>query len=434
MDFALYLLLNAVLLLRPEDLIPAIAGVRLYYVTICGCLLAALPRLAARLRPAELADRPVAACVLGVLLAAVLTTLPRGGADAAQEIGSEFGKVVLFFLLTVAVVDTPERLRAVAGWLVLCLVGMAAMAVGTYFGWLDLEVFEPIPQWDVDPASGELVTIYRLVGSGVFADPNDMCLAMVLGGVCGVYRAVTAGGLFARAGWLLPVGFFFYTLTLTQSRGGVLAMLAATAAGLFARFGGRRAGMVALLAVPALLALVGGRGANIAGGGTAHERLMYWATGLGDLLARPAWLPLGLGVGYFQEECGQVAHNSFVSAYVETGLLGGGAFLLAFVTAARQAMAVGRDGPAEPWAATARPFVLALLAGYAVGCYSLTRMFVVPTYLVLGLAAAYAGMAEPVTPDRFRVTGRWLLRAAVVSAVGLAAVKLLTQALGMMGV
>ena len=42
MSFALFLVLNGVLLIRPEELFPEIAGLRLYLIVIVACTRASL--------------------------------------------------------------------------------------------------------------------------------------------------------------------------------------------------------------------------------------------------------------------------------------------------------------------------------------------------------------------------------------------------------
>ena len=68
MDFALFILLNAVLLIRPEEIMPDLAGLRIYLMVMAACLLANAPRLIAILNPAELASRPITLCVVGFWL------------------------------------------------------------------------------------------------------------------------------------------------------------------------------------------------------------------------------------------------------------------------------------------------------------------------------------------------------------------------------
>lgn len=95
MSFWLFLLLNAVLLLRPEELFPELAGARLYLLVMAATLLAAGPRLIATLQPHALAERPITLCVLGVWGASVLSQLGNGRVDAALEFGAEFVKAVV---------------------------------------------------------------------------------------------------------------------------------------------------------------------------------------------------------------------------------------------------------------------------------------------------------------------------------------------------
>src|SRR5579859_6624922 len=111
MSFALFILLNAVLLIRPEELYPEIAGLRLYLIVISLCLVTTIPKLLPQLSVPMLARRPITVCVLGLLGAVTLSLLVRGQMSAAEEFVPEFAKVVVYYLLLVSVVDTPARLR-----------------------------------------------------------------------------------------------------------------------------------------------------------------------------------------------------------------------------------------------------------------------------------------------------------------------------------
>src|SRR5262249_61864391 len=103
MAFWLFLLLNAVLLIRPEELFQGPdQPVRLYLIVMCLCLVAAAPRVAGQLTFRALADRPITACIIGLLGAVVLSLLVRGLWGRAREQGSEVAKVVAYSLLLVA--------------------------------------------------------------------------------------------------------------------------------------------------------------------------------------------------------------------------------------------------------------------------------------------------------------------------------------------
>jgi hypothetical protein len=430
MSFPLFVLLTAVQLIRPEDFFPAIAGLRLYLISLGLCLLAASPRLLAALRPDELARRPITLCVLGVLAAGVLSHLVRGQFGLAADFVDDFSKAVLYYLLLLAVVDTPHRLRAFLGWVVVFVVAQSGLALLQYHEVIDNPALRPLERKEFDRAAGEVITFPQLRGSGIYNDPNDLCLILVTGALCALYRSVTAGGLIGRLLWLAPVGLFGYALVLTRSRGGLISLALAALTWAYGYYGWRKTLLMALGLVPAVALLGGGRQTNInlGKGDTAHHRVLLWSEGFAEMMRNPV---TGIGAGEYSEKIGMVAHNSFVHAYVEMGLVGGGLFL--------GAVYLGVVGlhrarpPAGSALARLRPFVLAIVIGYAGGILSLSRVYIVPTYLVVGLAAAYLRTAWPTPPSPHRVGGALLTRLVVLGVVGFILLKLLTMILLQLG-
>jgi putative inorganic carbon (hco3(-)) transporter len=435
MNFALFLLLNAILLIRPEELFPDLAGLRLYLIVIVLCTITSLPRLIELLSPSSLRTRPVAVCVLLFLASTIISLCVRGRIEEALfDFGSEFAKVILYYFLLLAVVNTPTRFRVFIATLVVLIVSLTAIALAQHNGAVEFANIKPVAQREIDPETGEDYILNRLVSTGIFNDPNDLCLILGMGILSCIYFAtVGARSLLLRALWLLPIPLFVYALTETHSRGGLLGVLIGVAAYLYSRYGGTRGLPLAVAVVVAALVLIGGRQANIGGGGTAHERLMFWASGLSELFANPLYIPTGLGRGWFVDDSGQVAHNSFVQAYVEQGLLGGGAFLAAFYLGVRILHRFGRGVDAPRWALEARHFGFAVIVGYGMGCYSLSRSFVIPTYIALGIASVLLDQAAPRLPVKFRVSGRWFIWLALFSVCGLVLIKFMTQGLGAAG-
>jgi hypothetical protein len=319
--------------------------------------------------------------------------------------------------------------------LILLIGILTAVALAQHYGYMEFQNIIPCLERIVDPASGEEQWIGRLVSSGIFNDPNDLCLILGFGILSCIYRSSTSalGGL-ERLFWLLPIPLFIYALLETHSRGGLLGVMAGCGAYVFSRYGGPRAVPFVAVGGVGVLALIGGRQGNISGGGTAHERLMMWAGGLTELLNKPLYIPTGLGNGWFDSEYTLVAHNSFVQAYVEDGLIGGGAFMGAFVIGIFMLFRLGSTIPAPPWVVQARHYGFAALAGYGMGCYSVTRNFVIPTYLTLGIASILLGMAAPTLPERFQVSQKWLIRGILLAVCGLIFMKVATQILGKAGV
>ncbi|MBX9580894.1 MAG: O-antigen ligase family protein [Gemmataceae bacterium] len=440
MDFALFVALNGVLLLRPDDLFPELAGFRMYLVTIAACVLAAAPRLVEALRPSALLDRPVTACVLGFVAAGALSHAARGFFGVAVDFLGDFGKVGLYYLLLTAVVDSRERLRAFLGWLVVMVGVLAGLGLLQFYEVVDIPAMRPIEdRREVDPETGELVLFAQLRSFGLFNDPNDLCLILVAGTVAAAYRAASAGSWAAATPWLVPAGAFLYSIMLTKSRGGLLGLMVAVASYLLARYGWRRAVPLAAVVLPAAVVLFAGRQTDFSSsngaGDTANQRFQFWSEGfqlLRTSAAGPQTPLTGVGPGEFVEHIRHVAHNSFVHAFVETGLIGGTLFAGAFALAAlgvylAPAGTPGRNPP--DGLRFFRPFVFAQVVGFSAGIFSLSRCYVVPTYLILGLATAYLGLAVPNPPAWFRVTPKLGVRLAAFGVVAFIGLYLLTRVL-----
>ncbi|MBO0700930.1 MAG: hypothetical protein J2P46_21225 [Zavarzinella sp.] len=435
MNFVLFLILNAVLLLRPEEVFPGITGgLRLYLIVIIACVVTSLPGIIARLTPDALRERPIGVCVLGLWAAGFLSHFVyRWRPEEGMDFAGEFGKVVLYYFLLVSVVTSAGRFRVFVGWLVLCIVASSTLALLDYHGYVEIPAIQPALQGEIDPQTGESFILERLTSSGIYSDPNDLCLALVFGMLACTYLAISGAGIF-RLAWLLPIIPIGYAFVLTYSKGGMLGLLAGVSAWLFARYGGKRSVPLAAVVAIGLVAVVGGRQGELDGGGTAHQRVMVAGEGIRDLVTNSRCLINGLGVDYYFENFGVVAHNSFISAYIETGLLGGGFFLGAFYVAGRLVYAYGGGLPPVDWARVARPFLFAAVVAYAAGAYSISRQFVLPTYVTLGLASAYFELTLPELPVGHRVSAAWFRWLAVLSVLGLVVLKFVTQGLGMLGV
>src|SRR5580698_2639559 len=188
MSFALFLLLNVVLLIRPDELL-GIEGLRLYLITIVLCTATSISKLQKLLTWESLRNRPVAVCVLLFFASTIISLCVLGRFDEAFfGFGPEFAKVILYYFLFIAIVDTPERFRAFVAALIGLTIIQSAIALAEYHGYVDFPSIKPVAENYEDPASGEMVVMYRMVSSGLFNDPNDLCLLLGLGILSCIYR------------------------------------------------------------------------------------------------------------------------------------------------------------------------------------------------------------------------------------------------------
>jgi len=417
MAFALFLLVNAVLFIRPAEVFPALEGLWIYQAVILACAAACPASVLRQFQARDLAVRPLTVCVLGMLAAVVLSHLANGSLWDARMAGADFGKVALYFLLLLAVVDSPVRLRRFVLWLVGFVFVLTMLTLLRYWGGLPGAGAAVVAERGFDPETGAEFTFGRLCGFGIFNDPNDLCLILVTALTLGVYQLADARAGLWRFLWLVPLALFAYAVVLTQSRGGLLALLAGGLVFCGERFGWRKTGLLAVIVVPVMFGVAGGRQVNLnVSEGTGQARLQLWSEGLAIFRTAPLF---GVGVGRYEEMCGLVAHNSFVHAYTELGMLGGTIFVGAFYLAFAGLRRAGRQGDAAIANAELhrlRPYLLAVVAAAAVGMMSLTRTYTVPTYLVIGLAAAYLQAAgTSAALPAFAVDGRLVGRLALVS-------------------
>lgn len=417
MAFLLFALATATLFVRPTEIVPDLVGLPIYNVLNAGCIALTLPKLLEQIGPKALAARPVSACVVGLLPCVVLSHVAHGNNRYAVDFGTEFAKVVVYYLTLIGLLDTPARLRRFLT-LVAGLIGLvAALSLLNYHDLLELHGVEHLDRVEENAATGEVYVVRQLQGSGIFGDPNDLSLILVAGMGIALYLITDRKAGLVRFAWVAPLALFGHVLTLTYSRGGLVALLTGVLVLATARLGAKRAAAVGAVVLPLLLLLIGGRQANLdTSSGSGQSRIQLWAASLVVFRQEPVF---GVGQGLLSEVIGQESHNSFVHCFPDIGFLGGTLFLGVYVNAFRGLARVkrGPEAVADPELRRLHPYLTAVLGAYAAGMFSVSRSYIVPTYLFPGLAVAYcrlatAGWTAP--PERF--DGRHALRLAGIGA------------------
>jgi O-antigen ligase len=437
MDFFLFILVNAALFLRPGEIVPDLQAAPVYLVLILVCFAFAFPRVLAQLMPNNLANSPITLCLLGFwVVAAVANVFGQALIGDTAEWVKEFGKIILFYLLLVGLVDTPARLRKMLLWLAVFIVLLAGLATLVYHGFVELPGMKPLEQlWTHDELTNEWSTITRMRASGIFNDPNDLSLVLALGIMISLYQ-ISDGrkGLF-RVVWLLPVSLFGYTLLLTQSRSGMVSVLCGLMVLIRCRLGWVKSIVLGMVALSALVVL-GLRQTSVDltdKNDTAQARIQLWADGFEAFRKTPLF---GVGINRYVDEVQQVAHNSYIHAMVETGVFGGCLFagMVYFAVWPLERLIRHRAAITDPELRRLLPFVAAMVGAYAAGLLALSRNYVLPTYLVLGLSAAYQQMVvcDPPLPDP-KCKRQFAFRLAALGVVVLGFVYVTIRLLGRFG-
>jgi len=305
----------------------------------------------------------------------------------AWEAGLSFAKVFAYYLLLVTVISTPRRFRIFLRTLILLIVASTALATLQYNGIIDIKELKPVLDIDYDTGNAPLVFV-RLRSVGIFNDPNDFSIIHVMGMVLALWAMGESRSVIVKAIWAGFIAFLGYGLILTQSRGGLLSLLAGFLFLAGFRFGWRRAALITLPILALASFVLSGRQTQITlSDGTGLGRLQLWWQGLDLYLQAPLF---GIGVDQYGEHVGFVGHNSYVHSLVELGLFGGtcfvGCYYSAFLGLSRSATQLRGN---QESMRRLRGYLMAVIVAYAVGLFSLSRVYVISTYIAPGLATVY---------------------------------------------
>jgi O-antigen ligase len=394
----------AALYVRPGEIIPSIAEVPIIkYLSVGAGAAAALSLL---LNPRKFWDRPHDKAMLGYWTVISISNPAWGYFAGGPAAFSDFSPVVFCYFLVRLGAHTVAQIARVTRLLVwlnvfLAVNGLLQVYTGSGFGNLEaMDTHEGI----------------RIMGTGIFNDPNDlgmtlvMSLPFVLGAAFGKGSRFF-GRVLSFACFCVLVLACYYT----NSRGTILGLGAVIAAFSYRRFGGVTASVFALIGIVGLVALGPSRMSNVSSEeDSAQGRIQAWAAGIQMFKGSPL-----TGVGYrrFGDINGLVAHNAFVHVLGELGFLGAMAFVALFYWHFYW-LRPARAPVVDPPRATLRQMLSDAALGLLVCICFLSRQYVVVPFILVALGANYAA-ALPGGENREEPSPLWHLTMIGAVTVGL---------------
>ena len=421
-DWAWYGLVafTAVLFLRPQDQLPALAMLHLAEVfAIVGLVGMIVARTRRGLPPMPYTPE------IGGLLAfggAMLVGIPfsfwPGG--SVRDFVDIYLKVIVIVMLMIHALDRADRIDRFAAMIVVC---SGVVAVGSLFDYM---------------RGVRLVEGGRLGGAvgGIMGNPNDLALNMVVFLPFALAAAFKPGPAPRRVAAALCTGLMMTTIVLTKSRGGFVglaAMLVMLVAGsIRVRPAVGVAALVAVLAaVPLAPASFWARMVSIFDEerdttGSRQARLDLMKEGVRVFAANPVF---GIGLGQFvnydptgRKQAWNVTHNATLQVAAELGVVGLVPFVYLIVRAAgaaraarkaiilplrpgrrRGTMPQRRQLPPDPERETLLTLVTALgpaLLGWIVCAQFASVALNWTFYLVLGILVATRAVAVRFSSER----------------------------------
>ena len=322
------LLYLVVLYVRPGEVVAGWEGFPFAAITEVVSVIAVGASLV--LRPRAFWRQPHDRYLAGFFAATLISNIAWGWFGGAYIALLRTGPPMLCYFLLRASIRSARDLRWVGYTILAATLFQAANGISQFKTGVGLGGVSAIDtHLDVDAdnedaadanADGELDEVRRIRGTGIFNDPNDLAMVFViavpllLGPI--LRKGSRAGVRVLASGALAPIVTALYY---TNSRGGVLGLAAAVFPYCW-RFGKTLGIVLTGLGLTALIALGPSRLSLTSSGETSTQgRLQSWYAGLQMFKSRPL---LGVGFGRYTEFNTLVAHNSFIQALAELGIVG----------------------------------------------------------------------------------------------------------------
>ena len=415
MGFSLTIFYMFIIYLRPQEFIPAIKGFPLVDVVSALCMAAVF--LEGNFTSEKFKRSPVNYLVVFFWMATVLSNMASfylGGAiHAFVKVGSN---AVFAYYLVVLTVDNFKRLKLFI-WIMLLLCLLQAMqAILQYYTGVGLVGGETLARRDL---SGDTDFIMQAQGIGIFADPNDLALSIVIFlpfFLPYIHKPFLSRTMLSGALLMLPAvtGLIF-----TRSRGGVLGL-----GFVFWFYFYRRVGALVsigfLVALASILLTLPRMGSISKEDGAVTGRMEHWSYGMELFKAHPLF---GAGMDRFTDDYPQTAHNSFILVLSECGFLGAFMWLTMFIAAMRDIYLMRQIPRAPPWLNGLLDGLLSCILTWQVSAFFLSQTYKFLSFVLLGMVVATMTCLSRLGLEVDNSwSSRWTflsLAATVVAAVGM---------------
>ncbi|APG26441.1 hypothetical protein A7E78_00305 [Syntrophotalea acetylenivorans] len=321
----------------------------------------------------------------GFVLAIVLSHLSNGYFGGAVDSVMQFLPSLVGYFLIAHGLDNRQKVNR---FILLLIV------LSTYLGyeaWLQHSQgfshggLEPLYQ-QITNADGVREPLLRVRWYGLFNDPNDLGLALVIAVPFLIQRILEKKYIIAVV--CLPT--LLYAIYLTNSRGAMLALLAAIFT-FFILYYQSKKGMIFGVILTGLLIVFGpSRMAEIsAGESSAYGRIEAWYEGFQMFKGSPLF---GVGKGMFTDYHALTAHNSYMLVLAELGAVGSFFFIGVFFYSLRWAQKPFFSKRSMPSNSQEHGLLAACygsLMGLMICMFFLSRAYILLPFMVLALLTSF---------------------------------------------
>lgn len=379
------------LYVRPQEYVSGMTGMPIVLMVGVVTLGLMVFRMAVMKRRIEVTRAPQNLLIVWFFLAIVASHFAYLYLQGAMNSAMDFVPTMVMYFLITNLVTSHRKLKFTVNLVVVLTLVLAAQGVVQHFTGVGF--------------GGQETYKGRIQAVGIFSDPNDLALALVIVLPFVFLKLVERAKPWEKLLAVLAMGLLVYALYLTASRGGLLSFGVLMIMLLSRKYGkvpGLIAGGVVMLAV----FVVGPRMATISTEeASTYGRVEAWGLGL-DLFEQ---FPLfGVGAGNYTEYHFRTAHNSFVLCASELGMFGLFPWVMMIYLSIKNNHFISkhmREARMEDVAIYADTVRYGLIA-FILAAYFLSRTYSELLFILIGLSAAITHMFVAESPEKYKLVER----------------------------
>ncbi|MBB6053164.1 O-antigen ligase family protein [Armatimonas rosea] len=357
------------LYIRPEESIQEIQGIRLPFIISVTTLLSAL--IHKLVNREKIQNSPLNFFIVGFSFFAIASSMQSNQLELAM---TDISKNAILVLLIINLVNTPKKFRIFSQFLILLTGYLATYSIYLY-------------------QTGSVLVRdneFQALATGIFSDPNDLSATIVAGLGMSLFQTRSDQKSVKFINFVLSI-LFFFAITLTNSRGGLLATILTINMFIYQTSQNKKISIIIIIMSSLLiLASLGGRIVNFdSTEASANSRFWFWSTGIEVFIQRPL---LGIGYGGFPDiNGGMTAHNSFVLCFTETGLIG--YFFWVGCILYNLTISISKNPKKDYTSNNSETLSLAgsklALSGYLIAIFWISRTYISNFYILMSMPTAY---------------------------------------------
>ena len=291
-------LLNYLIFLyvRPQEFIMGLVGMPVMMIVGAMTIACTILHMALKHNLLGLSRAPQNYLMLWFMLAIAMSHLANVNLHGATESMRKFLPTFMLFFMITTMITTQRRLRVFFYLLSILTVFLAGQGIYQYYTGVGI--------------AGQDLFQGRIVSLGIFSDPNDMALALLIV-LPFCFREFTERGPFIRRAINLVFTItLITTVFMTDSRGGILSLGVLTLFVTASKFGWKVGLAVGAIAFAGIFVLGPSRMGTISTDeASAYGRIAAWTVALELVQSRPIF---GVGAQMFTDYHFRTAHNSYL--------------------------------------------------------------------------------------------------------------------------